>query len=67
MRMAAQTAPIEGGAVHRPRQVGWIDDVKQDLLAFLLGKHDDQIDAFSLAPRRAFAPPPPTADFFRSD
>ena len=61
MRMAAQTAPIEAGAVHLPVNAPWLDDFKKEVLSFFKGKHDDQIDALSQALQRAFAPKPPTA------
>jgi predicted phage terminase large subunit-like protein len=63
LRMAAQTAPIEAGAVHLPRRAGWIDEFKKEILSFPLSRHDDQIDAFSQALQRAFAPPPAQAAF----
>jgi predicted phage terminase large subunit-like protein len=63
MRMAAQTAPIEAGAVHLPTRAGWIDEFKKEILSFPMSKHDDQIDAFSQALQRAFAPGPPQALF----
>jgi predicted phage terminase large subunit-like protein len=63
MRMAAQTAPIEAGAVHLPARAGWIDEFKKEILSFPMSKHDDQIDAFSQALQRAFAPGPPQALF----
>jgi len=59
MRMAAQTAPIEAGAVHVPTHAPWLDEFKKEVLSFPLGKHDDQIDALSQALQRAFAPAPP--------
>jgi predicted phage terminase large subunit-like protein len=59
MRMAAQTAPIEAGAVHLPMHAPWLDEFKKELLSFPLSKHDDQIDALSQALQRAFAPEPP--------
>ena len=61
MRMAAQTAPIEAGAVHLPTQAPWLDEFKKELLSFPVSKHDDQIDALSQALQRAFAPEPPRA------
>jgi len=63
MRMAAQTAPIEAGAIHLPARAAWLDEFKKELLSFPMSKHDDQIDAFSQALQRAFAPPPPQASF----
>jgi predicted phage terminase large subunit-like protein len=59
MRMAAQTAPIEAGAVHLPSHASWIDEFKKEILSFPLGKCDDQVDALSQALCRAFAPGPP--------
>jgi predicted phage terminase large subunit-like protein len=63
MRMTAQTAQIEAGAVHLPARATLMDDFKKEILAFPFSKHDDQIDALSQALRRAFAPPPPQAAF----
>ncbi len=65
MRMAAQTAPIEAGAVHLPLNAPWVDEFKKEILSFPKGKHDDQIDAFSQALQRAFAPKAPTPVFGR--
>ena len=63
MRMAAQTAPIEAGAVHLPARAPWIEEFKKEILSFPVSKHDDQIDALSQALQRAFAPGPPVAVF----
>jgi predicted phage terminase large subunit-like protein len=49
MRMSAQSAKIEAGAVHLPRHAPWLDDLKSELLAFPLGLHDDQVDSISQA------------------
>ena len=49
MRMDAQTAKIEAGAVHLPRQAPWLDDLRSELLAFPHGLHDDQVDSISQA------------------
>lgn len=49
MRMSAQTAPIEAGAVHLPARAGWVEEFRKELLSFPMSKHDDQIDAFSQA------------------
>ena len=59
MRMAAQTAPIEAGAVHVPTHAPWLDEFKKEVLSFPFSKHDDQIDALSQALQRAYAPGPP--------
>jgi predicted phage terminase large subunit-like protein len=63
MRMAAQTAPIEAGAVHLPARAPWVEEFKKEILSFPASKHDDQIDALSQALQRAFAPGPPVAVF----
>ena len=61
MRMAAQTAPIEAGAVHLPVNAPWLDEFKKEILSFPKGRHDDQVDALSQGLQRAFAPKPPAA------
>jgi predicted phage terminase large subunit-like protein len=63
MRMAAQAAPIEAGAVYLPAHAPWIDEFRKEILSFPQSKHDDQIDALSQALCRAFAPGPPVARF----
>jgi predicted phage terminase large subunit-like protein len=49
MRMDAQTAKIEAGAVHLPLNAPWLDDLRSELLAFPHGHHDDQVDSISQA------------------
>jgi predicted phage terminase large subunit-like protein len=49
MRMSAQTAKIEAGAVHLPRNAPWLDDLRSEVLAFPNGIHDDQVDSISQA------------------
>jgi predicted phage terminase large subunit-like protein len=49
MRMSAQSATIEAGAVHLPRKAPWLDDLRTELLAFPHGLHDDQVDSISQA------------------
>jgi predicted phage terminase large subunit-like protein len=63
MRMAAQTAVIESGAVHLPKRAPWLDDFRKEVLAFPQSKHDDQVDALSQGLQRAFAPAAPVAQF----
>jgi predicted phage terminase large subunit-like protein len=46
-RMAAQSAKIENGHVHLPKQADWLDSFLLELLAFPNGKHDDQVDSVS--------------------
>ncbi len=65
MRMAAQAAPIEAGAVHVPAHAHWLEEFKKEVLSFPASKHDDQIDALSQALQRAFAPEPPRVQFGR--
>jgi predicted phage terminase large subunit-like protein len=46
-RMVAQSAKIEGGHVHLPKQADWLDSFLLELLAFPHGRHDDQVDSVS--------------------
>jgi predicted phage terminase large subunit-like protein len=46
-RMSAQSAKIEAGQVHLPRQASWLGDFKTELMAFPRGRHDDQVDSLS--------------------
>jgi hypothetical protein len=45
MRMHAQTAMIENGFVHLPRDAGWLPEYLHELTTFPKGKHDDQVDS----------------------
>jgi predicted phage terminase large subunit-like protein len=63
LRMAAQAASIEAGAVHLPRNTPWLDEFKNEILSFPKGRHDDQVDALSQGLQRAYAPGPPVATF----
>jgi predicted phage terminase large subunit-like protein len=51
VRMAAQSAKIEGGEVYLPRHAEWLDDLRTEILAFPNGVHDDQVDSISQALR----------------
>jgi predicted phage terminase large subunit-like protein len=44
-RMVAQSAKIEAGHVHLPRDADWLDTFLLELLAFPNGRHDDQVDS----------------------
>ena len=46
-RMVAQSAKIEAGHVHLPREADWLDSFLLELLAFPNGRHDDQVDSVS--------------------
>jgi predicted phage terminase large subunit-like protein len=46
-RMVAQSAKIEAGHVHLPKQAEWLDSFLLELLAFPHGRHDDQVDSVS--------------------
>ncbi|CAA2142219.1 phage terminase large subunit [Hyphomicrobium sp. ghe19] len=46
-RVAAQSAIIEAGAVFIPRHAPWLDDFRNELLAFPNGRNDDQVDSLS--------------------
>jgi predicted phage terminase large subunit-like protein len=54
MRMNAHTARIEAGYVHIPRRASWLDEFRKEIMAFPVGKYDDQVDALSQALDRAF-------------
>ncbi len=54
MRMNAHTARIEAGYVHVPRRASWLDEFRKEIMAFPVGKYDDQVDALSQALDRAF-------------
>src|SRR5215472_19020826 len=41
----AQTAMIENGFVHLPKEAGWLADYLHELTVFPRGKHDDQVDS----------------------
>jgi predicted phage terminase large subunit-like protein len=43
MRMHAQTAMIENGFVHLPKEAGWRAEYLHELTVFPNGKHDDQV------------------------
>jgi predicted phage terminase large subunit-like protein len=45
MRMHAQTAMIENGFVHLPKEAGWLAEYLHELTVFPKGKHDDQVDS----------------------
>lgn len=49
MRMSAQSARFEAGAVLFPREAPWLNDLLAELLAFPGGRHDDQVDSISQA------------------
>lgn len=51
MRLHAQTATIENGYVHLPKEAPWLADYVRELTAFPGAKHDDQVDATSQALR----------------
>jgi len=46
-RMVAQSAKIESGHVHLPREADWLEMFLHELLAFQNGRHDDQVDSVS--------------------
>jgi Terminase RNaseH-like domain len=45
MRMHAQTAMIENGFVHLPKESPWLAEYLHELTIFPRGKHDDQVDS----------------------
>src|SRR6266487_2678178 len=46
-RVAAQSAKIEAGQVHLPRDAPWLHDFLNELLGFPNARHDDQVDSVS--------------------
>ena len=49
MRMHAQTALIENGYVHLPREAHWLADYRHELVTFPKATFDDQVDSTSQA------------------
>jgi hypothetical protein len=45
MRMHAQTAMIENGFVHLPKEAGWLAEYLHEMTAFPRGRRDDQVDS----------------------
>ena len=46
-RFGAQTAKIEAGHVHLPKDAAWLADFLDELLGFPASRHDDQVDSVS--------------------
>lgn len=44
-RFAAQSAKIESGIIHLPKEAAWLGPFKHELMAFPNGRHDDQVDS----------------------
>ncbi len=55
MRMHAQTAMIENGFLHLPKEAGWLPEYLYELSVFPNGKHDDRVDSTSQLARPAQA------------
>ena len=68
MRLHAQTAKIEGGFVHLPKEAPWLDTYVQELVAFPNVKNDDQVDStvFALAWATLYGVDPPMLQFYRT-
>ena len=45
--MVAQSAKIEAGHVHLPREADWLDNFLLEILGIPQAKHDDQVDSVS--------------------
>ena len=58
MRLHAQTATIENGFVHLPREACWLGDYVHELIIFPAGRFDDQVDSTSQALAWAKRRPP---------
>jgi predicted phage terminase large subunit-like protein len=46
-RVEAQTARLETGRYLLPDQAPWLNELRRELLAFPMGKYDDQVDALT--------------------
>jgi predicted phage terminase large subunit-like protein len=46
-RMVAQSAKIEAGHVHLPKNADWLGSFLNEVLGFPLAQHDDQVDSVS--------------------
>ena len=46
-RMAAQSARFEAGQVYLPREASWLAELLHEILGFLNGRFDDQVDSVS--------------------
>lgn len=51
IRARSIQARMSMGKVYLPRNAPWLSDFERELLSFPAGKHDDQVDAFSLLGR----------------
>jgi predicted phage terminase large subunit-like protein len=49
MRLWAQTATMEGGFVHLPKEAPWLAEYLHELTTFPGAKHDDQVDSTTQA------------------
>jgi len=47
--MSTQTAMIENGFVHLPKNAAWLQAYETELMLFPIGEHDDQVDSTSQA------------------
>ncbi len=47
VRVAAQTAKLEGGDFLIPAQADWLAAFRHELMAFPNGRHDDQVDSLT--------------------
>jgi predicted phage terminase large subunit-like protein len=45
MRLWAQTATMEQGFVHLPKDAPWLDDYLRELTSFPNGRYDDPVDS----------------------
>ena len=46
-RMSTESAKIEAGQVWLPRSAPWLEELRDEILQFPNGRHDDQVDSIS--------------------
>jgi len=44
-RFAAQSAKIESGLIHLPKEAAWLGPFRHEMMAFPNGRHDDEVDS----------------------
>ena len=61
-RLYRVSSLFEAGAVHFPKSAAWLEDCRDELLAFPYGRHDDMVDSISQALQWSIRPLPIETD-----